>query len=193
MPTKEKNLCRVIIPCRFSYAHVFTAVAITEGQEKKFSVSLLISKKDKETIACIQEGIEKAITQGMEKTFKSKARPVNLKLPFRDGDEERGDDPNYKGMYFINANSKQRPQIVDASINPIIDEDEFYSGCYGRASVTFYPFNTSGNKGIAAGLGNIQKLKDGEKLSGGASAEEDFADLDVDIDSDAPGADQDDF
>ena len=49
-----------------------------------------------------------------------------------------------------------------------------YSGCYGKISVTFYGFNSNGNRGIAAGLGNIQKLKDGPALGGRANAADDF-------------------
>ena len=55
-----------------------------------------------------------------------------------------------------------------------------YSGCYGQISVTFYGFNTNGNRGIAAGLGNIQKLRDGEPLGGKANAAEEFETYDDD-------------
>lgn len=75
---------------------------------------------------------------------------------------------------FVNANSDNRPGIVDINLNPIIEKEDFYSGCYGRASINFYAFNTNGNKGVACGLNNLQKLADGERLSGGSSAEEDF-------------------
>ena len=91
----------------------------------------------------------------------------------RDGDDERGDDPTFEGMYFINANSTRKPSIVDKELNPLMDKDEFYSGCYGRASINFYAFNVQ-SKGIAAGLNNLQKLADGEMLAGGSSADEDF-------------------
>ena len=57
---------------------------------------------------------------------------------------------------------------------------EVYSGCYGQISVTFYGFNTNGNRGIAAGLGNIQKLRDGEPLGGKANAAEEFETYDDD-------------
>jgi hypothetical protein len=82
----------------------------------------------------------------------------------------------YAGKMFFNASSKNKPGIVDENREPIMSNDEFYSGCYGRASVNFYNFSVSGNTGIAVGLNNLQKLEDGERLAGGASAEEDFAD-----------------
>ena len=78
-------------------------------------------------------------------------------------------------MYFLNANSTQKPGIVDRDLNEILDPDEVYSGCWGRASINFFPYNSNGNKGVGVGLNNIQKLKDGERLGGArASAEDDF-------------------
>lgn len=160
---------------RFSYAHVHEPVAIEEGQDKKYSVSLIIPKSDKATIKKIKDAIEAAKEAGKAK-FGGKI-PPNLKTPLRDGDADRPDDENYANAYFINANAKTKPGLVDKDLNPIMSQDEFYSGCYGRASVTFYPFNTSGNKGIACGLNNLMKMKDGEPLGGRASAEADFADV----------------
>jgi hypothetical protein len=158
---------------RFSYAHVFEPSAIEEGQEKKYSVSVIIPKSDKKTVKKIQDAIAAALEEGKAK-FGGKI-PAVYKNPLRDGDEERPDDENYEGSYFVNANSARKPGVVDANLDPILDKEEFYSGCYGRASINFYAFNVSGNKGIAAGLNNVQKLEDGIKLSGGASsAEDDF-------------------
>ena len=94
-------------------------------------------------------------------------------MPLRDGDDERNDDA-YKGHYFINANSNTQPQIVDKNVKPILDRSEVYSGCYARVSLNFYAFNNNGNKGVACGLGNIQKIRDGESLSGRSSAADDF-------------------
>lgn len=98
-----------------------------------------------------------------------------LKTPLRDGDLERPDDPAYAGSFFVNANATSAPGIVDADRNPILTRSEVYSGIYGRASISFYAFNSSGNKGIACGLNNLQKIHDGEPLGGKASAESDFA------------------
>ena len=98
--------------------------------------------------------------------------------------KERPDDPEYAGYWFLNANSTSRPGIVDAHCQPIIDPSEVYSGCFGRASITFFAFNSNGNRGIACGLNNLQKLKDGPRLGGKASAEQDFAGLSGDDDED---------
>ena len=104
--------------------------------------------------------------------------PGNLKTPLRDGDAERADEAEeYVGMYFLNANSTQKPGIVDKDLNEILDNTEVYSGCYGRVSINFFPYNSAGNKGIGCGLQNVQKLADGEVLGGArASAEADFSD-----------------
>ena len=160
---------------RFSYAHVHEPHAVQEGQDKKYSVSILIDKDDKKTLAKIEKAIKAAIEEGKSKLSVKGKIAKNLKLPLRDGDEEREDDVNYENMMFVNAASQSKPGIVDANLDPIMDKEEFYSGCYGRASLNFYAYNVSGNKGIACGLNNLQKLEDGERLSGGVSAEIDFA------------------
>ena len=171
----ETNATKVVTTkVRFSYVHAFEPHAHEEGQTAKYSVCILIPKKDKKLIDRIKAAIEAAKEEGKTKKFGGKI-PTTLKNPLRDGDEERPDHEECAGHFFINANANRKPGIVDAATNPIIDREEFYSGCYGRASVNFYAFNTSGNKGIACGLNNLQKLEDGERLSGsGASAEEDF-------------------
>lgn len=160
---------------RFSYANVWEPKSIN-GSDEKYSVSLIIPKTDKKTIAQIEAAIEAAKQEGKAK-FGGKI-PANLKLPLRDGDIDRPEDEAYKNAYFINANSKERPGIVDRSVKPILDQSEFYSGCYGRASIKFYAFNQNGNKGIACGLQNLQMLLDGEPLSGRSRAEDDFATFD---------------
>lgn len=156
---------------RFSYANIWEPKSIN-GSEEKYSVSLIIPKSDAKTIEEIQVAMEEAKQEGIAK-FGGKI-PANLKLPLRDGDIDRPDDEAYQGCYFINANSKDKPQIVDKKVKPILDPNEVYSGCYGRASINFYAFNQNGNKGIACGLGNLQKLEDGEPLSGHSRAEDDF-------------------
>ena len=158
---------------RLSYAHVWEPKSIN-GSEPKYSVSILIPKTDKETLSKIKAAVDAAKEEGKSK-WKGKI-PANLKMPVRDGDTEREDDEVYEGHYFINANSSKAPQIVDLYRNPITDEDQLYSGCYARVSVNFYPFDVNGNKGIACGLNNIQKVKDGERLGGGSTAEQDFND-----------------
>lgn len=159
---------------RFSYANVFEPTAMQDGQTPKYNVSIIISKSDTKTVEAIKKAIEAAKEAGKSKIADKNGKiPVNLKTPLRDGDEERPDDPAYENSYFINANSERKPGIVDRYLNPIMSRDDFYSGCYGRASINFYAFNVN-SKGIACGLNNLQKLEDGERLAGGSSAEEDF-------------------
>lgn len=162
---------------RWSYANVWEPKAM-EGGKPKFSVSLIIPKSDTVTVGKIKAAIEEAYRDGQSK-LKGNAKSVpalsTLRTPLRDGDLERPDDPAYANAYFVNANSTSAPGIVDAAKNQIIEKSEVYSGCYGRASISFYAFNANGNKGIACGLNNLQKIRDGEPLGGKASAESDFA------------------
>lgn len=159
---------------RFCYTNVFEPTAMNEGDTPKYNICILIPKTDTVTIDKINKAVEAAKEAGKAKLADKNGRiPANLKLPMRDGDVERPDDPAFEGHYFINANSMRQPSIVDRQLNPIMSREEFYSGCYGRASINFYAFNVS-SKGIAAGLNNLQKLEDGEMLAGGSTAEEDF-------------------
>ena len=163
---------------RFSYVTVFTPSAMNEGEEPKYSVSIIIPKSDKDTLDKINKAIEAAKEVDKAKLAdKSGKVPANLRTPLRDGDLDRPDSPEYAGCYFINANSSRKPGIVDANLEPIMSQDEFYSGCYGRASINFYGYNFNGvSKGIGCGLNNLQKLRDGERFGGGSSAADDFAD-----------------
>lgn len=159
---------------RFCYANVFEPTAMNDGDTPKYNVCILIPKDDEKTISAINKAIEAAKIAGKAKLADKNGRiPSTIKIPLRDGDEERGDDPAFEGMYFINANSNRKPAIVDRDLNAIMEKEDFYSGCYGRASLNFYAFNVQ-SKGIAAGLQNLQKLEDGEMLAGGSTAEEDF-------------------
>jgi hypothetical protein len=157
---------------RFSYAHVFTPQASQEGGTPKYSVSIIIPKSDKETIEKINKAIEQAKEEN--KAVWGGTVPKGLKGGLRDGDEEK-DDPAYANSYFINANSSQKPGVVDADLNAILDQSEFYSGCLGRASISFFAYNSNGSKGVGCGLNNVQKLEDGEKLGGASSASDDFS------------------
>lgn len=175
------NKTRVItgVNTRLSYFNGWEPVSINGGAEK-YSVSVLIPKDDTETVNAINAAIDAAIQEGIGKFGGRKPNKAALKLPLRDGDIER-DDEAYKGHFFINANSKTPPQIVDRAVKPIIDRAEVYSGCYARVSLNFYAFNSNGNRGIACGLGNIQKVRDGEPLGGRTTASDDFAALDDDF------------
>jgi hypothetical protein len=163
---------------RLSYANVWEPKSINGGKEK-YSVSLIIPKSDTKTLEAINTAIDAAITEGIAKFGGKKPNKASLKLPLRDGDVERDDDA-YKDSYFVNANSITAPQIVDKHVQPILDRSEVYSGVYARVSITFYAFNSNGNRGIACGLGNIQKISDGEPLGGKTTAADDFTTLDDD-------------
>ena len=161
--------------CRLSYAHIWEPHAIQEGSPEKYSACIIIPKSDTKTLARIEKAVEAATQEGGKSKWNGK-KPKNLKLPLRDGDEERPDDEAFKDAYFLNANGNRRPGVVDLNLQPIIDSDEVYSGCYCRFSINFYPFSASGNNGVAVGLNNIQKVADGERLAGGSRAEDDFDD-----------------
>ena len=164
-------------PVRFSYANVHQPVSVN-GSDLKYSLSIIIPKSDKKTIKKVKDAVQKAIEENKDK-FGGKV-PNNLKTPLRDGDVDREEDEAYEGAYFVNANSKVKPGIVDSDVNPVLDQSEFYSGCYGRVSLTFYAYNVNGNRGIAAGLQNIMKTSEGEPLGGRSRAEDDFSDEDDD-------------
>lgn len=161
---------------RWSYVNAWEPKFINGGAPK-YSVSLIIPKSDTKTIEKIQAAIQAAYDEGQGK-LKGNGKSVPalsvLKTPLRDGDAERPDDEAYADSYFINANSGTAPGIVDADRQPILERSEVYSGVYGRASINFYAFNSNGNKGIACGLNNLQKIKDGEPLGGKSRAEDDF-------------------
>lgn len=161
---------------RLSYANVWEPKAQTEGAKPKYSVSIIIPKDDTATLEKINKAIMDAAEQGTAKFGGKKPNLKAIKTPLRDGDIEREDDEAYENAYFLNANSYQQPQIVDKNVEPILDKSEVYSGCYARVSLTFYAYNSNGNKGIAVGLGNIQKLADGEPLGGKSNASADFKD-----------------
>jgi hypothetical protein len=188
--TKSKSATKVVIPCRISFANIWQPKSIN-GSEEKYSVSCLIPKSDKATLMKIHKAVEAAKEDGKARKWNGKI-PPNLKLPLRDGDIERPDDENYAGHMFLNATSKEAPQIVDRRVQPIMDAMECGSGDYCNVSVNFYPFNANGNRGVAAGLGNIQKVKDGERLSGRTNAASDFEEL-ADDENDVFGDDVPDY
>ena len=182
---KFNNPTKVItgVNTRWSYVNAWEPKSINGGAPK-YSVSLIIPKSDTKTLEKIRAAIQAAYEEGQSK-LKGNGRSVPalsaLKTPLRDGDAERPDDEAYANSYFVNANSGTAPGIVDADRNPILERSEVYSGVYGRASINFYAFNSNGNKGIACGLNNLQKIRDGEPLGGKSRPEDDFADEDEDF------------
>jgi hypothetical protein len=189
MPVTNNDTKVVTNKVRLSYCNLFKPRAAEEGQEEKYSCTILLPKSDKATIQKIKAAVEAAKQAGAA-TFGGKV-PVNVKTPIHDGDGEKPNGGEYgpecKGHYVINASSKQKPGIVDKNLNEIIDSTEVYSGCYGRVSINFYAFNRSGNKGIACGLNNVQKLADGDYLGGRSRAEDDFEPVADDAEDDLLG------
>ena len=171
------------VKTRWSYANIWDPKAPLGGGTPKYSVSLIIPKDDTATVNKINAAIQAAYEEGQSK-LKGNGKSVPplsaIKTPLRDGDIERPDDPAYANSYFVNASSISKPGVVDADRQPIIERSEVYSGVYGRASINFYSYNVNCSKGIACGLNNLQKIKDGEPLGGKASAESDFATEDDD-------------
>ena len=164
--------------CRLSYANIWQAKSINGGAPK-YSASVLIPKSDTRTVAKVKAAIQAAYEEGEGKlkgNGKTAPSLASLKTPLRDGDTERPDDEAYAGHWFINANSNTAPGVVDANREPIYDTSEIYSGVYARVSLSFYAFNSNGNRGIACALQNIQKVRDGEALGGKSKAEDDFND-----------------
>lgn len=170
----EKSATKVVTGVvRLSYPHLFEPAAVNDGEKKKYSCAILIPKSDTATIAKIQAAQKAAAEEGKAKL--GGKIPANLKVPLRDGDEEKPEDEAYAGHYFLNATSNTQPQVIDKSGMTLTEED-VYPGCYVRVSLNMYAFNAEQkSKGIAAGLNNVLKVKDGERLDSRTSADEDFA------------------
>lgn len=162
---------------RFSFVHVFAPRQGDDGKPGKYGVAFTWDKTDDNTTNMVKGAINAARELAKTKGIKL---PTNCKVPLRDGDIDREDDENFAGKYFFNANCGQKPgvRVLDnGQVIEAIDEEDFYSGCYGAITVNFFPYDSNGNKGIGAGLNNVIKTKDGPKLSGGTNADADFADM----------------
>lgn len=164
---------------RFSYCNLFTPRAANAGDKEKYSVTLLIPKSDKGTIQKIKGAISAAKQAYLEKNSNKKL-PSELKNTLHDGDGEMPNGGEYgpecKGCYVMTVSSVNKPVMVYADKTPLTDPQELYSGCYGRAVLNFYVYDTNGNKGVSAGLNGIMKLSDGEPLSGGVVTDADWDD-----------------
>ena len=170
---------------RLSYPNLFKAKAFTPGMDAKYSAVLLIPKTEKETVAKITAAIREASEEWAEKFGKGKA-PKNLRSPLRDGDVEKADEhPEYKGMWFISASSKNAPKLYDREGNDILDDQELYPGCWVRCDLNMAPYSNTGNNGVGAYLNSVKFWKDGERLAGysaSASAyDDDYEDDDDDM------------
>lgn len=175
-----KNATRKVVvgEVRFSYAHVFQPWGDTDP---KYSIVAVISKKDTHIIDEIKKAIQEVYEEEKQGMFKGRAIG-SLALPLKDGDnpgEGREPNPSYKDSYYISANRKTAPGVVGRDRQPIVNQDDFYSGCYGYISMTIAPYDINGKKGIKAYLNHIMKTRDGERLGGASTAEFDFADVPV--------------
>ena len=167
---------------RLSYVHLFEPYSFDDGQEAKYSCVLLIPKSDKATVAKLKAAYEAAVEKGKATKWKGKV-PKGRAIPLRDGD----DDPTYEGEEFeghwiLRASSRNKPGVVERHDPHVAIEDStrVYSGCYARVSLNMFPYDAAGNKGVSAGLNNVQFLRDGESLGGRSRAADDFDALDDD-------------
>ena len=188
--TRMENLngTRVTVRGRLSYVHVFKPHASVPGAEEKYSTTILVPKTDVETKQKIDAAIKAATELGVSEKWNG-VKPPTVPNPIWDGDgvKQNGEQfgPECKGHWVFTASAKADypPQVVDRKVQPILDQSEIYSGCYANVAVNFFPYLFAGKKGIGAGLGNIQKIKDGESLAGTRTAEQDFAVVDDEDDA----------
>lgn len=169
-------------PCRLSYTHLFEKYVGNNGGEGKYQTNVLIPKSEKKTVEAIRQAIENAKKAGVAGKWGGK-EPKKLEMPLKDGDTDKDDDV-YADMLYVNAKCSTRPGIVDRDRTPIVDEEDVYSGMWAIVSVTFYPYDASGNRGVACGLNNVMKTKDDEKLGGRVSAQADFDGIEFDTEED---------
>lgn len=165
---------------RFSYANVFTPRRNPDGTQGKYSVCVIIPKTNSDAVKLFSQAYEAAKAVG--KTTKWGGRlPAKVTLPLHDGDEERPDDPAFENCWYFNCSSTNAPgvRLRDelGQVSEALDDSDFYSGCYGAVTVNLFPYSSNGNQGVGIGLNNLIKLRDGERLSGGRSADADFSDL----------------
>lgn len=157
---------------RVSFPYVFAPSKDREDPTKpgKYSVTMLFSKE------ADLKPLQQAVFDVMVQEFgPDKAKWPKIRMPFRDQADKAEKFKGYEpGSVYITATSKDRPGLVDQSVTKMINPEDFYAGCYARATVNAFYYKKRGNEGVAFGLGNIQKTKDGEPLSGRANPEADF-------------------
>lgn len=174
---KKQYTNALIGPARFSYPKLFKPGDL----DGKYNMQLLIPKDDEEQVNKIKKAIEACKTLNTE-TLGNNTEGVRNPLRDGDGPKPQGGEygPECRGHYVINVKSKNKPQVVIGPDRRAAEDYEVKGGDYGYATVTFYPYNTSGNKGIGAGLNNVWKTKDGTPLGGGfTTAEDDFGGIDT--------------
>ena len=176
--TKPASTKVVTGKVRLSYCNLFEPRAQQEGGDLKYSVTILIPKSDTATVNKIKAAQETAINA----KWPTK-RPAKVVSTLHDGDgvkEKTGEEfgPECKGHWVMSVSSKQRPGVVDADLNEVLDKTSIVSGDYGRVSINAYGYDVSGNRGVSFGLNNVQFIERGEPLGGRTRAEDDFADND---------------
>ena len=166
---------------RLSYVHLTQPYQNKQGGDPRYQVTLLIPKTDTATKADIDASMAAAYEDGVVNKWKG-ARPQLKNALIYDGDGNKTDGtpfgPECKGHWVITASSSQtrKPQVVDISnINAELAPTDIYSGMYARVTLNFFSYDSHGSKGVGCGLWNVMKTRDGEELSGGASAASDFA------------------
>jgi len=168
---------------RVSFPKVFKPEGY-QGSEPKYSMMLVFdpskfTANDKKLWKAMESLADEVSMDKFKKTIKQ--LPNNFKKPIRDGAEKADLQGFGDGKMFFTASSMMKPGLVGLDLCPILEEDEFYPGCYARITLTAYAYENVG-KGVAFGLQNIQKVADGERLDSRTNADKDFADApDVDF------------
>lgn len=170
----SNDVCRVTTgEARLSYVHLFKPYAFQQGQEEKYSVTVLVPKTDVETKARIDAAIEAAKQRGIADKWNG-VLPPKLTVPIHDGDGPRpsdgmpfGDECRGHWVFTASAKADYKPQVVDAGGVEILNQSEVYSGMYGRVNVKFAPYSFGSNRGVSCYLGPVMKTRDGEGLGGG--------------------------
>lgn len=178
---------RVIFgPVRLSYTYLnepYKAKDDNSNNPGKYMTNALIPKGETQTVEAIRAAIQAAIAKGMAKLWNNKM-PKKFDDGLRDGDEREKDLDLYGDHFYINAKSARRPGVLDRYHQPITNPDDIYSGMWALLSVSFFPYSNNGANGIACGLDNVLKVRDGEPLNGRSSAMNDFAGIELDDDDD---------
>jgi hypothetical protein len=154
---------------RLSFPALFKAESM-EGGEPKFSCVLLFPKGSTDLSAL------QAMAKAAAAEFWPKGMPQGARSPFRDGDQKDPMIDGYAGHIFVRFSSTQRPKVVDLNLQEIVEPSEVYAGCFCRVSASCYAYDKTGNRGVAFGLLNVQKVKDGESFGIASNVEDDFAD-----------------
>lgn len=162
---------------RVSFPAIFKPKSF-EGNEPKYSIVMLFDKKiDLNKPAAGQKVSMKqaAHNAAIEKWGPKEKWPKNLRMPFKDGNE-KADMNGYENTITVSASAKEasQPGLVDQGRRPILNERDFYAGCYARAELIAFAYDIAGNRGVGFALQNVQKLRDGDKFSGKKNAEDVF-------------------